>query len=60
MITSISKFYNIIPKNLEKCTIEEKVWIQEVNSKKFIFSVIREIEKQDRVKVVYHDSLELW
>ena len=50
--------YNII-KNSEICTIEEKLWLKEVDGKKFFFSVIRDIERQDNVEVVYTDSLEL-
>jgi predicted transcriptional regulator len=36
--------YNIIKKNIGKCTIEEKVWLREVNQKKYIFSIIKGIE----------------
>ena len=50
--------YNII-KNSEICTIEEKLWLKELNGNKYFFSVIRDIERQDNVEVAYPDSLEL-
>jgi len=51
--------YNIIKKNCGICTIEEKTWVKEVNGKKYFFSAVKDIKKQDKVEVLYFDALGL-
>ena len=50
--------YNIFKKNSNLSTVEEKIWLQEVNKKTYIFSVIKDINKHDNVEVIYTESLE--
>jgi PAS domain-containing protein len=51
--------YNVVKKSNKLCTIEEKVWIQKEDNKTFTFSIIKEIEKQEKVEIIFNDNLEL-
>ena len=51
--------YNVLKKDGKVCTVEEKTWLQVVNSKTYFLSIITDIEKQNNVKIAYPKTLDL-
>jgi PAS domain-containing protein len=51
--------FNVIKRNGTLCSIEERTWLQKENEKTYFLSVFRDIEKQDKVEIQFHDDLEL-
>ena len=49
--------YNIVRKDGTIGSIEEKIRVQEENGKKYFFSLIADIKKQDKIEVLYPETL---